>query len=155
MAFGWPQHLACAHAALARELIRTGGDVGSADLDAVARETAEARREYYRGRLEGTVLGRHRPFTAAVVAAVRRDGPEDPGDLLGLCERMLDGAQPAYPGLREVSGGEFADALVEKGVLSRSGDGPYDTTIPSMADWLEELETTGRARDGNRNGGRR
>ena len=139
MAFGWPQHLACAHAALARELIRTGGDVGSADLDAVARETAKARHEYYRRRLDGTVLDTYPEFTAATVAAVRRDGPEAPGHLWDLCDRMLDDARTAHPRLGKVSGEEFATALIEKGVLGRAGNEPYDAAIPSMADWLDDL----------------
>ena len=154
MARRWPQHLACAHAALARELIRTGWDVGRVDLDVVERETTEDRHEYYRGRLAGTVLGMYPAFTAAVVAAVRRDEPEDPGTFQDTCERMLGEARPERPSLEKVSGGGFAAALVERGVLVRPPGGKYEVPIPSMETWLDEMVAPRGQRRGTGRGGR-
>ena len=149
LSFGWPQHLACTHIAQARELIRTRGDAGLVDLDAVRRETTEARHRYYRRRLDGTVLDTYPEFTAATVTAVRRDEPEAPGHLWDLCDRMLDDAKTAHPRLGKVSGEEFAAALTERGVLTREHGGPYAPTIPSMEAWLDGLAP------GHGGGGRR
>ena len=81
------------------------------------------------------VLGVHRPFTATV----QREQPVDSGDLIGLYENQLVGAQPAYPGLKSATGEEFAKALVERGVLSPRADERYEAAIPSMAEWLARL----------------
>lgn len=82
-------------------------------------ETDEARFDYYRNRLSGSVLGMYESFTAAVVAAVRRAGATDPGELNDLCDDMLADARDLLRSLARVSAKEFADALIEKGVLSR------------------------------------
>ena len=149
MAHRWPQHLACAHAALARGLIRAGRDVEGVDLDAVGRETTEARHEYYRKRLEGHPVLEKARFTAAVVAAVRArnaaamDAPEvEPvvreTQIAGLCEMVMD-AEPVDSDIRRCADtpDDVARRMIEKGILGRAPGKPYDATIPSMADWLD------------------
>ena len=139
LSLGWPQHLKGAQTALCRELLRAHGDLGEVDYGRVRSESDRNRHDYYNARLSGSVLGVHRPFTATVVATVQREQPVDPGDLIGLCENLLAGSQPAYPGLKSATGGEFAKALVERGVLSPRADERYEVAIPSMAEWLAHL----------------
>jgi len=139
LALGWPQHLKGAQIALCRELLRTNGDLDDVDYGRVRSESDGNRHDYYNARLSGSVLGIHRPFTATVVAAVQRLQPVDPGDLIGLCENRLAGSDPAYPGLKSTTGEEFANALVERGVLSSRADERHEVAIPSMADWLAGL----------------
>lgn len=139
LSLGWPQHLKGAQTALCRELLRTNGDLSEVDYAQVRSDSDRNRHGYYHARLSGSVLGIHRPFTATAVAAVQRRQPVDPGDLIGLCEEKLAGAQPAYPGLRDATGREFASALIERGVLSTRADERYEVAIPSMADWLAAL----------------
>ena len=139
LSLGWPQHLKGAQTALCRELLRTNGDLGEVDYGRVESESDRNRYDYYNARLSGSVLGVHRPFTAAVVATVQRQQPVDPGDLIGLCENQLAGSQPAYPGLKSATPEEFANALIERGVLSPRSDERYDVAIPSMTEWLAGL----------------
>ena len=139
LSLGWPQHLKGAQTALCRELLRAHGDLGEVDYGRVRSESDRNRHDYYHARLSGSVLGIHRPFTATVVATVQREQPVDPGDLIGLCENLLAGSQPAYPGLKSATGEEFAKALVERGVLSPRADERYEVAIPSMAEWLARL----------------
>ena len=136
---GWPKHLKGAQTALCRELLRTNGDLRDVDYARVRSESDRNRHDYYNARLSGSILGTHRPFTAEVVAAVQRQQPVDPGDLIGLCEKQLDGSETAYPGLKSATGVEFANALVERGVLSSRSDGRYEVAIPSMTEWLAGL----------------
>ena len=144
LSLGWPAHLKGAQTALCRELLRTNGDLTEVDYGRVASESDRNRYDYYNARLSGSVLGVHRPFTAAVVATVQRQQPVDPGDLVGLCENQLAGSQPAYPGLRSATAEAFANALIERGVLSPRSDERYDVAIPSMAEWLAGLVPRGR-----------
>ncbi|MDE0441954.1 MAG: hypothetical protein OXL38_07530 [Gammaproteobacteria bacterium] len=139
LSLGWPQHLKGAQTALCRELLRTDGHLGEIDYRRVQSESDQNRRDYYNARLAGSILGIHRPFTATVVAAIQRQQPVDPGDLVGLCENRLAGSQPTYPGLKSATGEAFADALVERGVLSPRADERYEVAIPSMAEWLAGL----------------
>ena len=141
---GWPQHLKGAQTALCRELLRTNGNLGQVDYERVRSESDRNRHDYYNARLSGSILGVHRPFTAKVVAAVQRQQPVDPGDLIGLCENQLAGSQPAYPGLKSATAEEFANALIERGVLSPRSDERYDVAIPSMTEWLAGLVPRGR-----------
>ena len=139
LSLGWPQHLKGAQTALCRELLRTNGDLEEVDYGRVRSESDRNRHDYYNARLSGSVLGIHRPFAAKVVAAVQRQQPVDPGDLIGLCENRLAGSRPAYPGLKSATGEAFANALVERGVLSPRADERYEVAIPSMAEWLAHL----------------
>ena len=70
---------------------------------------------------------------------MQRQEPVDPGDLIGLCENALVDSQGDYPGIKNATGREFADALIERGVLSSCSDERYEVTIPSMAEWLAAL----------------
>ena len=106
MAQRWPQHLACAHAALARELLRVDRDLGGVDMDAVNRKTAEARSAYSWARLQGHPLLENARFTARVVGAVHRQNANaskshrrvDPvlrlGQVVRLCRQIWE-AEPA------------------------------------------------------------
>ncbi|MDE0192980.1 MAG: hypothetical protein OXQ90_16625 [Gammaproteobacteria bacterium] len=139
LSLGWPQHLKGAQTALCRELLRTNGELGEVDYERLRTESDSNRHGYYNARLAGSILGIHRPFTATVVAAIQRQQPVDPGDLIGLCENRLAGSQPTYPGLKSATGEAFADALIERGVLSPRSDERYEVAIPSMAEWLAGL----------------
>lgn len=140
MSLGWPQHLKCAQQALCGELLAVDGDLRRVDYDVVRRETDDARREYYAERLRNTVLGRHVPFAASVALEARRRGPMQRLDLEKLCESGLTELRREYPGF-DPTGEDYANALIEKGVLARRDDDRFEISIPSMADWLaEELE---------------
>ncbi len=70
-------------------------------------------------------------------------------NLVRLCRRRIEehglGNDPDF----EASPGEFALALVERGVLSITQGNRYDVAIPSMARWL------GTSADGRRSAGGR
>ena len=139
LSLGWPQHLKGAQTALCRELLRTNGNLGEVDYSRVQGESDRNRHDYYNARLSGSILGVHRPFTASLVALVQRQQPVDPGDLIGLCENELADSRGDYPGIKTATGKEFADALIERGVLSSCSDERYEVAIPSMAEWLAGL----------------
>ena len=160
MAQRWPQHLACAHAALARELIRTGRDLGKVDIAVVGRDTTEARYNYYKGRLQGYPVLEDAGFVARVVAAIyaqnaaaekAKAATKDPdlaepkhvtgvAQVARLCRLAVE-AEPADSSIREldIKPIEIANRMIEKGIISHGGiDGPYAATISSMATWLGE-----------------
>lgn len=159
MAQGWPQHLACAQAALANELLRVDRDLARVDFAAVGRDTDEARAKYYEGRLADYPAQAARRYIARVAAAVhaqtrraatnnRIDPPTDPEDVADLCEHILEDERDPDAVRRRVGAtGDLVKTLIEKGVLTRTGNGPYHVTIPSMETWLREhLDPDDRAR---------
>lgn len=163
----WPQHLACAHAALASELIRVERDIGRIDLNVVEQETTDARHEYYRGRLQGHPVLENTRFTASIAAAVRvqnaaaaKEPPEaEPvsreGQIARLCRQAME-AEPEDSDVREydIRPADIVRTMIEKGIFSQIPGEPYEVTIPSMATWLDEHLATcghhGRTRHGGR-----
>ena len=170
----WPQHLACAQAALARELLRVDRDIAQVDLGPVERETTQDRYAYYRGRLEGHAVLSDARFTSRVVRAVEKQNQfalrqtprgrpvTELWQLVRLCRETM-ATEPEESPVREFNNPpeEIAGALIEKGILSkgplwaeedqakRTNDGPdevgYQATIPSMATWLAEHPGAPRA----------
>ena len=151
MAQRWPQHLACAHAALARELLRVERDLGRVDMDAVNRNTAEACNAYCWARLQGHPVLENAQFTARVVGAVHRQNANASkshrnagagvrlGQVVRLCGQIRD-AEPAGSDVREfdIHPVEVAQQMIERGILSQRADEQYRAAIPSMATWLGE-----------------
>lgn len=138
----WPQHLACAHAALARELQRVDRDMARIDLETVERETTADRHRYYQTRIADHPVLSYIPYTARVVDAVQASDPilTLRTQIIQVCASVLEQEPPGSPALViETSPEDVADALIEKGVLSPPiGDGGYMATIPSMKTWLDE-----------------
>ena len=148
MARQWPQHLACAHTALARDLIRVDKDIARVDLDAVDRNTTLARHDYYRKQLANHPVLAHAPFAARVVAAIHAQNENTTdskrtmslGQVVRLCRLTLE-AEPDDSPVREfdVAPLDIATRLIEKGVITQaSEDDPFEATIPSMSTWLAE-----------------
>ena len=138
--YGWPQHLFCAQRALCRELLTNAcGDLGRIDWNAVKKETALARESYYQGRLEGSVLEMNPVLTAEIVAGVARRGTANKAGLQILCRDRINDAVEAGSLPEAIPFAEFADNLIEKGVLSVVPGGRYEVAIPSMLTWLERL----------------
>lgn len=142
LSFGWPQHLFCAQQALTRELARVQGVIADIDRNRVQAEAARERETYYRRQVAGTILDQPRWITGKVVARAVDERPVSQFELARLCrseiERSgLDG-DPDFC----ATPGEFADKLIEKGVLAFAPDGRLDVPIPSMATWLG-VESTG------------
>ena len=149
MAKRWPQHLACAHAALARELLDVRGDIAEVDIGKVERETTESRHAYYEGRFEDHPALENLRFAAEIVASVHRQntvaqrskGSVEPvtrhGQVIGLCKAALE-REPKEPEIHHhnLTPKAIAEALIERGILSGHAKEPYETTIPSMATWL-------------------
>ena len=133
---GWPQHLHGAQRALCRELLRTDGVLAKVDFNAVGSESDRTRHDYYRTRLSDTVLDMVPDATAKVVANVSEKRPRRMYDLEGLCEEVISGMGLDTDHRFRASPEEFANALVERGVLAISPGGWYDIAIPSMLDWL-------------------
>ena len=158
LSFNWPQHLHCAQMAVCRELLRTDGVMREVDADAIRSESDRRRGDYYRGRLRGHPVLENTRYTAAVAAAVRaqnaaaaKDPPEaEPvvgvGQIAVLCRQARD-AEPEGSAVLEcdIRPIDIAWAMVEKGICTRVPGGPYDVTIPSMADWLDGIRAASGA----------
>ena len=137
LSFGWPQHLHCAQQALCRELLLTDGVLNDVNVEHVRKESDHRRENYYERRLRGTVLNARRNLTALVVERVVKERPADRIALADLCEdEILRSGLADNPNFGATSG-EFADALVEQGVLAFAPDCRYDLAIPSMRRWFD------------------
>ena len=139
MAHRWPQHLACAHAALANELIRVDRNLERIDFNAVNRETTAARHTYYGKRLANHPVLQDGPFTARLVGMVHETAIALDWKLAEVCEAALQ--HPDTPARLQARGDaeELAKAVVAKGIVGQMGDAePYEACIPSMATWLGE-----------------
>ena len=141
----WPQHLACAQAALARGLLRVGRDLTRIDFGTIERETTADRHAYYRRRIEDHPVLSDERFTALIVNGVHNEGTSHLGGLIRLCRLTMD-AEPEDSPLREfdIAPSEIANTLIEKGVLSKPSGGAYEATIPSMAKWLQSKTRHGQ-----------
>ena len=125
----WPQHLKTAMTALARELLRTGGDLTKADWGRARRDAAGRRRQGYEARcspamrLAGTLLARFLRDTLLPV-----DEETAVGRLSVLLGKGAAGEMPPA---------EFFYHLVHQGVLhDGNGDGRFECPIPSFREYL-------------------
>ena len=142
--YGWPQHLFGAQKALCGELVRTDGALTRVDWQRVREESDHRRYEYYAGRLSGAVLGAEPSVTAAIVATAQ-EGPMSHSGLVKLCRRELQRAGLLENPDLAITPAEFANALVERGVLSIIPDASsfvsgnrYAVAIPSLAEWISK-----------------
>lgn len=133
---GWPQHLHCAQQALCRELVRADGQPRDVDPQRIRTDAGQARDDYYLDRLDGTVLDNPRVLTEDVVGAVVREQPTNAFELTKLCRREIEAHGLDRDPDFDTTPGEYANLLVEKGVLAFNRRGPLDVAIPSMARWL-------------------
>lgn len=136
-AHGWPQHLFCAQQALCRELVRTDGSLRGVDLDTLRADSQADRHAYYQGRLEGE-LARWPKLAAAVAAQVMRQEVDTEPELTKLCRREVRRLKLDEDRDFGVEPVEFVRQMVEKGVLSPTGERRYVVPIPSMLTWLGE-----------------
>lgn len=144
LSYGWPQHLFGAQKALCSELVRTNGSLSGVDWQRVREESDHRRYEYYAGRLSDAVLGAEPSVTAAIVARAQ-EGPTTHSGLVKLCRRELESAGLLENPDLAITPAEFANALVERGVLSIIPDASsfvsgnrYAVAIPSLAEWISE-----------------
>ena len=133
---GWPQHLHGAQRALCRQLLSTDGRLAAVDFNAVSSESDRTRCDYYAARLSDTVLDMVPHATVQVVSKVDEARPRGMYDLEGLCEEVIVGMGLDKDRRFRASPDEFANALVERGVLAIGPAGCYGVAIPSMAEWL-------------------
>ena len=134
-AHGWPQHLFCAQQALCRELVRTNGSLRGIDLDTLRAESQADRHAYYQGRLEGE-LARWPKLAAAVASQVMREEIDTEPELTKLCRREVRRLKLDEDQDFRVEPIDFVRQMVEKGVLSPTGERRYVVPIPSMLTWL-------------------
>ena len=138
MAQSWPQHLTCAQAALASELLRVDRALERIDLGTVLRETTEARHRYYRGRIEDHPVLENPRLTARLVGEVQGRSVSQSWQLADVCQIVLE--HPDTPERLRQRGDpeQLAKDVVAKGILGKRSGEPYRATIPSMATWLGE-----------------
>ena len=136
-AHGWPQHLFCAQQALCRELVRTDGGLRAVDLDTLRADSQADRHAYYQGRLEGE-LARWPKLAAAVAAQVMRQEVDTEPELTKLCRREVSRLKLDEDRDFGVEPVEFVRQMVEKGVLSPTGERRYVVPTPSMLTWLAD-----------------
>ena len=136
LSYGWPQHLHCAQMALCRELKRTRGVLKEVGTSRVRTESDSRRADYYRKRLADSVLDLKPDLTSSVIGTAMKQRPAGRYNLVKLCRKQIEqhglDDDPDF----EASPGDFASALVERGVLAISRGERYDLAIPSMARWL-------------------
>lgn len=77
--------------------------------------------------------------TARIVAKVTEAHPRGMYELEGVCEVVIaDMGLDKDPRFR-TNAEQFAEALVERGVLAIADGGSYDVATPSMLDYLNEV----------------
>ncbi len=152
LSYGWPQHLHCAQTALCRELIRADGVVREVNPELVARGSDRKRFEYYLGRLSSPILGLRPEFTAGVIERIAQSPPAGLEGLDALCQGEMQ--RQGWGDTRRsaaITSEMFADALVEKGVVSVAPNRGWDVAIPSMAEWAaSRTPVAGRQRQRQR-----
>ncbi len=145
---GWPQHLHNGMAALAEDLVRTGGVLREVDGDAVAKLEAGRREESYGGRVSDE-MGNSRFLVAALLAGLTgADGETPPaadirldsGEVIDETERLAaeNGSRSVRwrlpPGMDAKA---FFEHMVHRGVFHQDEmNGPYRCPIPSLASYL-------------------
>ena len=137
LAQGWPQHLRSAQKALCRELVRVGGLLQDIDTEQIKADADVRRAAYYTERLDHPIFGIDPVLALRVVVKVAGGATGDGRRLEHLCGDVIaDAGLSELFAARGATATEFADALFEKGVLSR---GPrrneWSVAIPSMAVW--------------------
>ena len=134
----WPQHLKTTMTALARELLRTGGDLEQADRERTLRDAAALRTRGYEARRSPDMVD-----AEAVLAEFLTTTPMPVGrrDALEALRRLLDGDP-----LLNFEAREFFGHLIHQGVLhDPDGDSRYLCPIPSFRDHLIERGATAKA----------
>ena len=124
---------------MCRELLRTDGALAEVDFSAVGLESDRTRHDYYHTRLSDTVLDMVPEATAKIVSNLSERRPRRMYDLEGLCEEVILRMDLDKDRRFRASPDEFADALVERGIVAISPGGWYDVAIPSMLDWLASI----------------
>ena len=142
LSLGWPQHLFRAQQALCRELVRTNGALGAVARETVSRESEQSRFDYYQARLDGSLLGEQPSLTAEVARAVANRRVRTLTELGDICERRIKRMKKTR---RKIDADEFAQLMLEKGVVTYAANGDLDMAIPSMAAWLEDAYKDGQA----------
>ena len=134
LSFGWPQHLHGSQAAMCEELMRVGGDIDRASLKKVEDRSDDFRAQYYRARLDSSpVLSYDPEVTYKLIVAVNEGKPAAGRRLVAVCDAMLKDE-----GVDSLTGREFADAMIDKGVVCPRRNGDFEIPIPSMVKWAEE-----------------
>ena len=127
----WPQHLKTSMTALARELLRTDGDLEQADRDRTFRDSATLRTRGYEVRRSPDMVD-----AEAVLAKFLRQTQMPVGrrEALDALQRLMDGDP-----LLSLKPRELLDHLIHQGVLhDPSGERKYLCPIPSFRDHLIE-----------------
>ena len=137
LAQGWPQHLRSAQKALCGELVRVGGRLQDIDAERIKAEADSRRAAYYAERLDHPIFEIDPVLALRVVVDVASGATGNGRRLEHLCEDAIaDARLSELFAARGATATQFADALFEKGVLSR---GPrrneWSVAIPSMAVW--------------------
>lgn len=126
LAQGWPQHLRSAQKALCGELVRVGGSLQDIDSEQVKAETDSRRAAYYAERLDHPIFEIDPAVALRVVVDVAGGATGDGRRLEHLCgDAIADAGLSELFAARGATATQFADALFEKGVLSR---GPTATS---------------------------
>lgn len=126
----WPAHLKTALTALARELLRTGGDLALADWDRTKRDAAALRTAGYAA---GVSLEMENAATLLAQFLRRTKGQPVRGErALAELRRLMD-----LSPVRSMNPEEFLNHLIHQGVMhDPNGDRLYLCPIPSFRDYL-------------------
>ena len=136
LSYGWPQHLNRAQTALTLQLLKAGGDLTAVDMTKVEDHADQDRGAYYAARLEGSILGKRPKLVSALVRRLESEQPSDPLDLEDMCAEEIQRFQ--LMGQEGFNPERYAQAMLERGVLSKDEADRYVVAIPSMAAWLGE-----------------
>ena len=112
-------------------------------------ESDSRRGDYYQKRLADSVLDLRPDLTSSVVATVMAERPAGRYHLVKLCRKQIEKHGLDNDPDFEASPGEFASALVERGVLAITPGNHYDAAIPSMTRWMG-VSANGRTPRGGR-----
>ena len=127
----WPQHLKTSMTALARELLRTGGDLERADQDNTFKDAAALRSRGYEVRRSPDMVDAESALGQFLRTTQMPVGRRQALDVL---QRLMDGDPMLNMGPRD-----FLDHLIHQGVLhDPNGDRKYVCPIPSFRDHLIE-----------------
>ena len=125
----WPQHLKTAMTALARELLRTEGNLERADWERTHQEAASLRAQGYEAR-RSLRMQDARPllaeFLSIIALPIKRD------HAIEALRRLMGTHSPP-----SMAPPDFLNHLIHQGVLhDPNGNGEYNCPIPSFRDYL-------------------